>query len=154
MSVTLDGQAVMAAFQRVSRALIQEQEYLLSLDQEVGDGDLGITLAKIAAAWDEMVGTTPANDLGVFLANAGMVANRVGSSSLGTLIATALMRAGKEVRGLSALTPENLVTMINAADLGIQERGKAQLGDKTVVDALHPAALAFDDAQAHGLARL
>jgi phosphoenolpyruvate---glycerone phosphotransferase subunit DhaL len=150
MSEIINAQAVVAAFKRVSSALIREQDTLLFLDQEMGDGDLGITLAKIAAAWDESVQTAPVNDLGVFLANAGMLANRVGSSSLGTLIATALMRAGKEARGLAELTPQNLAAMVLAADQGILERGKAQLGDKTVVDAFHPGALAFSQSIAAG----
>jgi dihydroxyacetone kinase len=150
MCETIHAQTVVAAFKRVSKALIREQETLLFLDQEMGDGDLGITLAKIAAAWEENVETAPVNDLGVFLANAGMLANRVGSSSLGTLIATALMRAGKVVRGAAELTPEHLAAMVQAADEGIIERGKAQLGDKTVVDAFHPGALAFSQSIASG----
>jgi phosphoenolpyruvate---glycerone phosphotransferase subunit DhaL len=151
MSTTIDAQAVRDAFRRVSQALIREQEFLLSLDQEVGDGDLGITLAKIAAAWNDMLETTPLTDMGAFLANAGMIANRVGSSSLGTLIATALMRAGKEARGLAEMSPENLAVMVQAADQGVMERGKAQMGDKTVVDSLHPGALAFSAAIAESL---
>ncbi len=146
MEPMIDAQAVLDAFERVSAALLANQETLLSLDQAVGDGDLGITLAKIATAMREYVSANPVDDLGKFLANAGMAANRVGSSSFGTLLATALMRAGKEARGLTELTPAHLVSMLNAADQGVQERGKAKLGDKTVVDALHPAALAFSAA--------
>ncbi|MGC8780966.1 MAG: DAK2 domain-containing protein, partial [Anaerolineae bacterium] len=53
------------------------------------------------------------------------------------------MRAGKAVMGKSELTPADLAAMFQAAEQGIQERGKAQLGDKTILDALHPAAEAF-----------
>jgi phosphoenolpyruvate---glycerone phosphotransferase subunit DhaL len=150
MGDNIDGNVVVAAFLRVSAALLAEQDNLLKLDQAVGDGDLGISLGKIAEAMQEFVKVTPTDDLGKFLANAGMAANRVGSSSMGTLLATALMRAGKEVRGLAALSAQNLVTMLSAADQGVMERGKAQLGDKTVVDALHPAAEAFAAAIAAG----
>jgi dihydroxyacetone kinase len=139
----INSQVVISAIERVCAALEAQQEYLTGLDQAVGDGDLGITVSKIAAALLEYVHTTPADDLGKFLGNAGMVANRAGSSTMGTLLATALMRAGKEVKGLAELTSANLAVMIMAVDTGIQERGKANLGDKTVVDALHPAALAF-----------
>jgi dihydroxyacetone kinase-like protein len=134
---------VIAAIERVCAALLSQADYLTSLDQAVGDGDLGITLAKIATSLQEYVKITPADDLGKFLASAGIAANKAGSSTMGTLLATALMRAGKEARGLASLTPSNLVVMLSAADQGIQERGKASLGDKTVVDALHPAAEAF-----------
>ena len=139
----INSQAVISAIERVCAALEAQQEYLTGLDQAVGDGDLGITVSKIAAALLEYVHTTPVDDLGKFLGNAGLVANRAGSSTMGTLLATALMRAGKEVKGLTELTPANLAEILQAVDTGVQERGKASLGDKTVVDALHPAAEAF-----------
>lgn len=140
---TIRAKAILDAIGRVSTALVAQQEALLQLDQAVGDGDLGITLGKVAVTLQEYTAANPVDDLGKFFANAGLIANRVGSSSMGTLLATALMRAGKEVKGLTELTPEHLVMMLNAADQGIMERGKAQLGDKTLVDALHPAAEAF-----------
>jgi dihydroxyacetone kinase len=150
MNVIISSSSIISAMQRACTALQSQSEYLTSLDQAVGDGDLGITLSKIAAALSEYAVTAPVDDLGKFLANAGMAANRVGSSTMGTLLATALMRAGKEVKGQSELTQANLVAMLNAADVGMQERGKASLGDKTVIDALHPAAEAFTAAISSG----
>ena len=141
----INSQAVISAVERVCAALTAQQDYLTGLDQAIGDGDLGITVSKIAAALLEYAHTTPADDLGKFLGNAGIVANRAGSSTMGTLMATALMRAGKEAKGLAELTPANLAAMFTAIDMGVQERGKANLGDKTVVDALHPAVVAFAD---------
>jgi dihydroxyacetone kinase len=150
MAAPVDSKAIIDAFLRVAEALLAQQAYLLELDQAVGDGDLGITLGKIAEALREYVVSAPVDDLGKFFGNAGMLTNRVGSSSMGTLLATALMRAGKEARGLAELQPEQLAAMLTAADLGIQERGKAQLDNKTLVDALHPAAEAFAAALAAG----
>lgn len=143
MAETISGQAVIAALLRASNALNQNSDYLTELDQAMGDGDTGITLGKVAAAIIEYVNANPADDIGNFLAKAGMAANKAAPSTLGTLTATALMRAGKELKGKSALEPADLVTIFNAADMGVQERGKANLGDKTIVDALHPAAEAF-----------
>ena len=139
----ISSSSVVSAIQRVCTALQSQADYLTSLDQAVGDGDLGITLSKIAVALLDYATTAPVDDLGKFLANAGMAANRAGSSTMGTLLATALMRAGKEVKGQPLLTPANLAAMLTAADVGMQERGKANLGDKTVIDALHPAAETF-----------
>ena len=79
-----------------------------------------------------------------------MLANKVGPSTMGTLLATALMRAGKVVMGKAELAPSDLVAMLQAAEVGMQERGKAQLGDKTILDALHPANEAFAAAIAAG----
>jgi dihydroxyacetone kinase len=62
---------------------------------------------------------------------------------MGTLTAGALMSAAKTVRDKTELEPADLVAMFRAADEGIQSRGKAKPGDKTIVDALHPASEAF-----------
>ena len=146
MAQVIDGKDVMQAILRVAGALEANRETLQQLDQASGDGDLGITAGKIAAALREYAAAAAPDDLGKYLAAAGMAVNRAASSTMGTLLATALMRAGKEAKGLIELTPQDLARLLNAADLGIQERGKAQLGDKTIVDALHPAAEAFNTA--------
>jgi dihydroxyacetone kinase-like protein len=150
MNEIYNGPAVVAAMRRVADALEAQRESLQRLDQASGDGDLGITAGKIAAALRDYTRIPPADDLGKYLASAGMAVNKVASSTMGTLLATALLRAGKEAKGLSELNAQNLVALLAAADLGIQERGKAQLGDKTIVDALHPAAEAFSAAVAAG----
>jgi len=152
MAQLFDGTAVEQAILRVAGALEANREFLQQLDQASGDGDLGITAGKIASALREYAGGAAPDDLGKYLLSAGLAVNRAASSTMGTLLATALMRAAKETRSLSTLSVENLVSMLTAADLGIQERGKAQPGDKTIVDALHPAAVAFAAAVQSGAA--
>jgi phosphoenolpyruvate---glycerone phosphotransferase subunit DhaL len=143
MSISYSGQAVADAMLRVCAALKTQVDTLTSLDQAMGDGDMGYTLGKIADALTEYARTTSTADLGKFLGGAGMLANKVGPSTMGTLLATALMRAGKVVMGKAELAPDDLAAMLQAAEQGMQERGKAQLGDKTILDALHPANEAF-----------
>ena len=144
MSQTIDSAQVVAATSRVGATLVASEAVLTDLDQQMGDGDLGITLSKIGLALQEFAAGTPVEgDIGKWLGKAGMAANRAGSSSFGTLLATALMRAGRAVNGKDTLAGTDLSAMFAAADVGVQERGKAQPGDKTVIDALHPAALAF-----------
>ena len=143
MTTSYGGAAVADAMARVCAALKTQVDTLTSLDQAMGDGDMGYTLGKIADALTDYAGTTSTADLGKFLGGAGMLANKVGPSTMGTLLATALMRAGKGVRGKAELAPADLVAMLQAAEQGMQERGKAQLGDKTILDALHPANEAF-----------
>ena len=151
MNAGLDGAAVAAAVARIGAELVAQEAALTALDQQMGDGDLGITLSKIGLALQAFVESTPVEgDLGKWLGKAGMAANRAGSSSFGTLLATALLRGGKAVAGKAPLTGEDLAAFLAAADAGVQERGKAQPGDKTVIDALHPAAEAFGAAVAAG----
>lgn len=135
---------VRAAIARVARALATNKDRLTELDQAMGDGDLGITAGKMAAALTAYAADEPsADDVGAYLAQAGMAVNRAASSSLGTLLATAAMRAGKEVRGREEVGAAELARMLAAADAGIQERGKAKPGDKTIIDVVHPAAGVF-----------
>ncbi len=143
MAETISAEAVAAALARAATVLDEQSDYLTSLDQAMGDGDMGITMAKIAKALQAYVVETPVDDIGQYLAKAGMTANKAGPSTMGTLVATALMRAGKEVKGKDSLAAEDLAVMFKAADQGMQERGKAKPGDKTIIDAIHPAAEAF-----------
>ena len=62
---------------------------------------------------------------------------------MGTLMATALMQAGKTVMGKETLAVADLPQLLRAATEGVQARGKASLGDKTLLDALQPASEAF-----------
>ncbi len=151
MMNTVSGQAVAEAMKRACAALKGQSDYLTSLDQAVGDGDIGINLSKIADALANYAEDTPHDDIGKFLSGAGMAANRAGPSTMGTLLATALMRAGKAVKGKSELKPDALGEMFTEADTGIQERGRAKPGSKTIIDAIHPASLAFSDALAEGI---
>ncbi len=148
MSETIQGQVIVAAIQRASNALKNESDYINSLDQSMGDGDTGITLNKVAGALLDYSKNNPIEDVGKFLMSAGMATNKAAPSTLGTLTATALMRAGKLVKGKSEITAEELALMFKAAVEEIQQRGKAQLGDKTIVDAIHPASEAFAEAVA------
>jgi len=150
MSETLQGQEIVAAIQRASIALKNERDYINSLDQSMGDGDTGITLNKVADALLDYVKNNPIVDVGKFLMSAGMAINKAAPSTLGTLTATALMQAGKLVKGKSEITTEELALMFKVAVEEIQQRGRAQLGDKTIVDAIHPASKAFAGAVAEG----
>jgi dihydroxyacetone kinase len=148
---TIDGPALTAAVERIAARLAELTDTLNQLDGAMGDGDLGITAGKGAAALLAHLAANPLGaDLGRSLADLGMAFNRSASSTMGALVATALMRAGKEARGLAALDAPTLARMLTAADAGVQERGKAKPGDKTLVDALHPAAEAFAAAVGQG----
>jgi dihydroxyacetone kinase len=144
MSVIITNLDLVAMLRRMAEQAITLRDQLNQLDAALGDGDTGITVAKAAGGLlDYLNANAPGEDLGKYLAAAGMAVNRVASSTLGTLVATAFMRAGKAAQGKSTLDQAVLAQMVQAANLGIQERGKAKPGDKTLVDALHPAAEAF-----------
>ena len=146
MSNTLNGGDVVEAVRRASQTLIDQRDYLTSLDQAMGDGDMGITMGRIGEALLDYVAANPVDDIGKYLFQLGTAANKAAPSTMGTLTAGALMSAAKTVRDKTELEPADLVAMFRAADEGIQSRGKAKPGDKTIVDALHPASEAFSAA--------
>ena len=140
---------VAAAARRAAAALKADQAMLTELDQAVGDGDLGVTAVKLAEALESAADQGGA-DLGKFLAQTGMALNRAAPSTMGTLMATALMQAGKRVVGKESLTAADLTQLLSAATEGVRTRGKANLGDKTLLDALQPASDAFAAALSEG----
>lgn len=144
------GTQVQEALKRVAEALKNNRDHFTALDAALGDGDMGVTMGKVAGALEQHADTVPGEDLGTYLASAGMAVNRAAPSTMGTLVATALMRAGKAVKGSSVLEQGDLAAMLDAANEGVQQRGKAKPGDKTIIDALQPAANAFAQATQQG----
>ncbi len=131
----------------------ENSEYLVELDQQLGDGDLGITARKIADALDEHLSQNQdENDIGKFIMGAGMKINSAAPSTMGSLLAIAMMRMGKTAKDQSEIDEKTLAEMLGAATSAIQEKGKAKLGDKTILDALIPATNAFADAINQGKA--
>lgn len=145
MSDKVDIGQIIAAMERAIDRVLGLREELNELDAAMGDGDAGISATKAATGLKEFIAANPppVSDIGAYFFNAGRAVNNAASSTLGTLIATALMRAGNEAKGLTDLDLNTMSKMLTAANSGIQERGKAQPGDKTIVDAMHPAAQAF-----------
>ena len=144
MTETIGATEIVRAIEAACARIIEQRDYLTELDAAMGDGDLGINMAKGAVALQaHLAGNAPGDDLGKFIAGAGMVFNRAAPSTMGTLLATALMRAGKEVRGMAELDGPAIAGMLRAAAQGMMERGKAEPGDKTILDALLPAIDAF-----------
>lgn len=142
---------VKSALSRAANALRKNSEYLVELDQQLGDGDLGITARKIADALDEHLSQNQGeSDISKVIMGAGMKINSAAPSTMGSLLAIALMRMGKLAKDKAEIDENTLTDMLNAATAAIQEKGKAKLGDKTILDALIPATQVFSEAIARG----
>lgn len=127
----------------IRRAMEDEHLMLSELDGRLGDGDLGLTLVKAFRQLDELAPALEA-DLGLALGRCAMGVSKVASSSFGTLLATSLMAAGKGVKGETELPWSHLASMLDAALAAMMARGKAELGDKTLLDAVAACARAVD----------
>jgi len=118
----------------------ENKDFLVKLDGRMGDSDLGLTMSKaFTAAHDELVDTEE-TDIGKILMKAGMVMAKAAPSTMGTLMGTGFMRGGKAIAGKSEISAADLADFFQAFVAGIMERGKAKPGDKTIIDALKPAA--------------
>ncbi len=140
-------------FARIAEAMASEKDRLCELDGVIGDADHGIAMelgfAAAAKAVLELDSSTSDPTL-VFNTAAKSFLNAVGASS-GPLYATALMRAGAVSKGKASLSDDDMVEIFSAFAKGIQDRGKAEVGEKTMVDAWVPAAVACRAARDQGL---
>jgi dihydroxyacetone kinase-like protein len=135
---------------KLAEEVANKKEWLVELDSRIGDGDLGLTMDRGFSALAEESAKYEDKDIGKFFVKAGLVLNKVAPSTMGTLVSTAIMRMGKTWNGKTELTPEDIFTGFEAAVVGIKERGKSQLGDKTVLDALIPAVDALKEGLLEG----
>ncbi|WP_261381708.1 dihydroxyacetone kinase subunit L [Paenibacillus cremeus] len=92
----------------------------------------------------------PEGDIGALLMRSGLIMAEKAPSTMGTLMATALMRSGKAVQGKSELYLEDLIVVAKAMVSGIMERGKAKIGDKTILESLVPAAESLESSYSAG----
>lgn len=123
----------------------EQREFLIALDGKVGDSDLGITMSKaFAAAAEAVQAEREAAGISKLLRTAGTTMARVAPSTMGTLTATGFLRASKACDGLDALGTPEVAAFWRAYRDGIAERGKAKVGDKTLLDVLDPIAITLE----------
>lgn len=123
----------------IAQTIVDNETYFGELDAVVGDGDFGFSLARgfeiVLADWDTFDRTDP----GVFLQKVAMtVSARIGGTS-GPIWGTALLRAGAQLKGKDEFSGDDVVRALRASVEGIKARGHAELGEKTLLDALVPA---------------
>ncbi|WP_019998359.1 DAK2 domain-containing protein [Aureimonas ureilytica] len=141
MDVTVG--AIAAGAARARKALLDLEQTLNAADAKLGDGDTGSMLVRLSeamAASGVERAASPSEAFGA-LARAAMAAT---GSSLGTLVATALMTLSKRTRGRDGVDWTELSGHLAAARDACLARGGAALGDKTVLDALDALATALD----------
>lgn len=111
---------------------------LNALDGALGDGDLGVTMARAVARLVEDAPNLP-EDVGLALLGCAQTFSRVSAATYGTLLATGLMAAAKAAKGRNCLPWGEVPSLLGAALEAMADRGKGQPGDKTVLDALDAA---------------
>jgi dihydroxyacetone kinase-like protein len=133
--------ALMAGWSRLAAGADRAAAELNALDGQIGDGDLGVTLQLATQSVSHLLPTLP-DDVGMAFMQCAQAVTRAASSSFGTLLATGLMSAAKAARGRTDVPWSEVPDLLAGAIAAIMARGKASLGDKTVLDALEAARLA------------
>ena len=126
------------AIQTTCKTVLRNEHYFADLDGLAGDGDFGTSLAtgfrQIEKEWDEI----PKTDIGAMLLKISMIVSKHVGGSSGPIWGTGFMKAAMLTRGKTEIALAELADMLGSAIEGIQARGGAKLGDKTLLDALIP----------------
>ena len=123
----------------IADTALENEKYFSDLDAVVGDGDFGYSLArgfgKLVEDWDSL----EYDDVSGLLKKTAMVlSSRIGGTS-GPIWGTAFLRAGTTLKDNPSPSSEDVIAALRASIDGIKQRGNADLGDKTLLDALIPA---------------
>ncbi len=142
----IDKAAIIAWLEKLSDVYDENRAYLTDLDSPIGDADHGANMARGFNKVKEKLPSIQDKPLDGLLKDVGMtLVSTVGGSS-GPLYGTFFMKAGMAIKERDDLDLEALALMFGAALEGLVQRGKTQLEDKTMVDALHPAIAVLKEA--------
>ena len=116
----------------------EKKEYLNRLDAEIGDGDHGRTVFEtFEKALDKIKLEEKDSDVGTLLKEVGRTIAFSGGAATGPLFGTAFIEAGKAIEGRREIRLEDWSRSVKAAEEGIKKRGRAQVGEKTMLDTIH-----------------
>jgi dihydroxyacetone kinase-like protein len=150
--VTIDAADLKRMFDTIAVAIEADRDRLCQLDGVIGDADHGIAMALGFGAVRDALATldlAAVEPTALLNTAAKSFLNAVGASS-GPLYATAFMRAAATVKGKATLAEADFIALFQAMAQGIKDRGKAEPGEKTMVDAWQPAAEAAAEANLAG----
>jgi len=131
-------QHVVDSMSIVIDTVLENESYFCELDSAAGDGDFGSSLAKgfggIRSNWESL----NKDDIGAFVRDCSMIIMEKCGGASGPIWGTALMQAGRYAKGKKQMGVEELSGFFQAMVDGVQKVGGAELGDKTMLDALIP----------------
>jgi phosphoenolpyruvate---glycerone phosphotransferase subunit DhaL len=139
-------QATRAVVEEMAAVMEENRRRLTKLDSEIGDGDHGNNMHRgFQAALERLDADDPSTPADVLKAVSMALISKVGGAA-GPLYGTAFLRASTALGSKEEVSAGDAAEALEAALGGIKQRGKAEVGDKTMVDALQPAAEAAQEA--------
>ncbi|PAW76285.1 MAG: dihydroxyacetone kinase subunit L [Verrucomicrobia bacterium Tous-C9LFEB] len=147
----LDSKSVIAWLRLLGEVYGQKKDYLTDLDAAIGDADHGANMARGFAAVATKLDALEGKDIGTIFKTAAMtLLSTVGGAS-GPLYGSFFLQAASVANNKNALTAAEVGAALDAGIKAVVSRGKAQAGDKTMLDALLPALAAYQEAVVGGL---
>jgi len=132
-------QATSDVVREMAAAMEENRRYLTKLDSEIGDGDHGNNMNRgFQAALERLEGADASTPADVLKAVSMALISKVGGAA-GPLYGTAFLRASTALADKEEVSAEDAAEALEAALGGLKLRGKAEVGDKTIIDALEPA---------------
>lgn len=131
--------SVKEAMERISRKMNENKDYLIKLDQQNGDGDLGVSMSEGFAAAYAFVQGSEETDLGKLFMKMGGVFNEAAPSSLGTILSFGFMGMAKALKGKTEIGLSEAAEAMKAGVEKIMDKAGSKPGEKTILDALCPA---------------
>jgi phosphoenolpyruvate---glycerone phosphotransferase subunit DhaL len=148
MSITRDD--VISWLKVYGQILAENKDYLTQLDSDIGDADHGANMDRGFKAALAKLPTVADKDIGTLFKSVGMTLVQTVGGAAGPLYGTFFMQAGAASANKLELSATDWSVALEAALNGVVARGKANLGDKTMIDALTPALAAFKQAVSEG----
>ncbi|MCL2205505.1 MAG: dihydroxyacetone kinase subunit DhaL [Treponema sp.] len=148
----IDTDKVRAIVFDIAAAVGEQKQYLSDLDQAIGDGDHGFNMDRGFGVVVQKLKDAPGADIGEVLKTVAMtLISNVGGAS-GPLYGSLFLKASAAAKGLTEINLQGFLPLFAAGVAGVQAIGKAQLGDKTMLDVLLPVLESLEKDSASGLA--
>lgn len=136
--------SIKSAATKIAQLMEESADELNAADGLLGDGDLGITMVRGFREIIEVRDSLP-DDVGMALFQCAKAFTKSSGSSYGTLLATGLMSVAKKKKGQQEIQVEEISALLDDALDAMKQRGKAELGDKTVLDVIAASSQAAKD---------
>ena len=136
--------SIKTAATKIAQLMEESADELNAADGLLGDGDLGITMVRGFREIIEVRDSLP-DDVGMALFQCAKAFTKSSGSSYGTLLATGLMSVAKKKKGQQEIQVEEISALLDDALDAMKQRGKAELGDKTVLDVIAASSQAATD---------
>ncbi|MCW5977103.1 MAG: dihydroxyacetone kinase subunit L [Bryobacteraceae bacterium] len=141
---------VAAWLEALAAAYEENRGWLTQLDSAIGDADHGANMDRGFRAVRAELARATGHDIAALLKQTAAILIKTVGGASGPLYGTFFLRAGAACAGKTALEPDDVARAFEAGVEGVRQRGKAEVGDKTMVDALAPALIAMREALAKG----